>query len=121
MIRLTIYRPEGLDWAAPCLVYFHGGGFCLRDGDHGIPQYAAPLLARDFSNLPPAYVEAEEFDCFHDEGIAYAKALDEAGVEVQVENVRGTFHGFDFFNGKEISKTMVQKRPQTLRRAFQQS
>ena len=91
----------------------------LRDEDHGTPQYAAPLLAHDFSNLPPAYVEAEEFDCLHDEGIAYAKALEAAGV--QVEDVRGTFHGFDFFTGKEISKTMVQKRTQALRRAFQQS
>lgn len=60
-----------------------------------MPQYAAPLLARDFSDLPPAYVEVEGFDCLHDEGIAYAEALDTAGVEVQVENVRGTFHGFE--------------------------
>lgn len=90
----------------------------LREGDHGTPQYAAPLLAHDFSNLPPAYVEAEEFDCLHDEGIAYAEVLEAAGVEAQVEDVRGTFHGFDFFTGKEISKAMVQKRTQALQQAF---
>ena len=39
-IRLTIYRPEGLDWGAPCLIYFHGGGFCVRDADY-IHHYAA--------------------------------------------------------------------------------
>lgn len=247
-VRLTLYRPVGLDWAAPCLVYFHGGGFCMRDAgyihryvaryaegaqcevvfvhyrtadiapfptpfedcyaalrwvwdnaprlridpariavggdsaggalaaacalrsrdengprlcfqllvypvtdsrmetdsmrkytdspmwnarlnqkmwelylrdeDHGMPQYAAPLLARDFSNLPPAYVEVEEFDCLHDEGIAYAKALNEAGVEVQIEDVKGTFHGFDFFTSKGISQVMAQKRVQALRQAF---
>ena len=247
-VRLTRYRPKGLDWAVSCLVYFHGGGFCMRDagyihryaaryakgaqcevvfvhyrtadiapfptpfedcyaalrwvwdnapklridrariavggdsaggalasacalrardeggprlcfqllvypvtdcrmetdsmrkytdspmwnaglnqkmwelylreGDHGTPQYAVPLLAHDFSNLPPAYVEAEEFDCLHDEGIAYAKALEAAGVKVQVEDVRGTFHGFDFFTGKEIAKAMVQKRTQALQQAF---
>ena len=39
-VRLTIYRPEGLDWAAPCLVYFHGGGFCVRDVGY-IHRYAA--------------------------------------------------------------------------------
>lgn len=247
-VRLTRYRPVGLDWAAPCLVYFHGGGFCMRDagyihryaaryaegaqcevvfvhyrtadtapfptpfedcyaalrwvwenaprlrldrariavggdsaggalaaacalrardeggprlcfqllvypvtdcrmktdsmrkytdspmwnaglnqkmwelylreGDHGMPQYAAPLLARDFSNLPPAYVEVEEFDCLHDEGIAYAKALEKAGVEVQIEDVNGTFHGFDFFTGKGIAKAMAEKRIQALRDAF---
>ena len=249
-IRLTIYRPEGLDWGAPCLIYFHGGGFCvrdagyihhyaaqyaqgagcavvfvhyrtsdiapfpapfedcyaalrwvwdnaprlwldwariavggdsaggalaaacalrtrdeggpkpcfqllvylvtdsrmemasmklytdsplwnaelnrrmwelyLRDGDHGIPQYAAPMLADDFSGLPPAYVEVEEFDCLHDEGIAYAKALETAGVTVQLEDVTGTFHGFDFFEGKGISRTMAEKRTQALRNAFYQ-
>lgn len=90
----------------------------LRDGDYGMPQYAAPLLARDFSNLPPAYVEVEEFDCLHDEGIAYAKALGKAGVEVQVEDVKGTFHGFDFFTGKEIAKVMAEKRIQAIRDAF---
>lgn len=247
-VRLTRYRPVGLDWAAPCLVYFHGGGFCmrdagyihryvaryaegarcevvfvhyrtadtapfptpfedcyaalrwvwenaprlrldrariavggdsaggalaaacalrsrdeggprlcfqllvypvtdcrmktdsmrkytdspmwnaglnqkmwglyLRDGVHGMPQYAAPLLARDFSNLPPAYVETEEFDCLHDEGIAYAKALEKAGVQIQIEDVKGTFHGFDFFTGKEIAKVMAEKRIQAIRDAF---
>ena len=39
-IRLTIYRPKALDWAAPCLVYFHGGGFCLGDAGY-IHCYAA--------------------------------------------------------------------------------
>lgn len=90
----------------------------LRDGDYGIPQYAAPMLAHSFSELPPAYVEAEEFDCLHDEGVAYARALEAAGVDVQLEDVKGTFHGFDFFTEKEISRLMVQKRIGALRQAF---
>lgn len=69
---------------------------------------------------PPAYVEVEEFDCLHDEGIAYAKALETAGVTVQLEDVTGTFHGFDFFEGKGISRTMAEKRTQALRNAFYQ-
>lgn len=81
----------------------------LRDGDHGMPQCAAPMLASDFSGLPPAYVEVEEFDCLHDEGTAYAKALERAGVLVQLEDVKGAFHGFDFFMGKELAKTMEKK------------
>ena len=90
----------------------------LRDGDHGMPQYAAPALASDFSNLPPAYVEVEEFDCLHDEGVAYACALEAAGGAVHLEDVKGTFHGFDFFAGKEISRAMVERRTQPLRNAF---
>lgn len=90
----------------------------LRDGDHGTPQYAAPMLASDFSGLPPAYVEVEEFDCLHDEGAAYAKALETAGAAVQLEDVEGTFHGFDFFAGKEIARAMVKKRINAINRAF---
>lgn len=90
----------------------------LRDGDGGMPQYAAPMLAQDFSDLPPAYVEVEEFDCLHDEGAAYARALEEAGVPVQLEDVKGTFHGFDFFTDAAISRMMAEKRLRALRRAF---
>lgn len=90
----------------------------LRDGDHGMPQYAAPMLAHNFSELPPAYVEVEEFDCLHDEGMIYARALEEAGVDVQLEDVTGTFHGFDFFAEKETSRIMIQKRIGALRQAF---
>ena len=61
----------------------------------------------------------EEFDCLHDEGAAYAGALEKAGVAVQLEDMAGTFHGFDFFVGKEISKAMLKKRTQALRDAFQ--
>ena len=90
----------------------------LRDGDKGVPEYAAPMLASDFSDLPPAYVEVEEFDCLHDEGAAYAQALKAAGVDVQLEDVPGTFHGFDFFTKKEASQHMVQTRIHALRHAF---
>lgn len=90
----------------------------LRDGDKGMPEYAAPMLAAEFTGLPPAYVEVEEFDCLHDEGAAYARALQAAGVEVRFEDVPGTFHGFDFFTRKGISQVMMQKRVQALRQAF---
>ncbi len=90
----------------------------LRDGDREMPEYAAPVLAHDLSDLPPAYVEVDEFDYLCDEEIAYAQALQSAGTDVQSEDVPGTFHGFDFFNGKEISKTMVRKRAQALWRVL---
>lgn len=90
----------------------------LRDGDHRMPQYAAPMLAQSLSGLPPAYVETEEFDCLRDEGLAYAHALKAAGVDVRLEDVPGTFHGFDFFTDKRISRGMLQKRTHALRQAF---
>lgn len=90
----------------------------LRDGDHRMPQYAAPMLAQSLSGLPPAYVETEKFDCLRDEGLAYAHALKAAGVDVRLEDVPGPFHGFDFFTDKRISRGMLQKRTHALRQAF---
>lgn len=51
----------------------------LRDGDHGTPQYAAPMLTSDFSGFPPTYLEVDEFDCLHDEGVTYTKAQEATG------------------------------------------
>lgn len=33
-IQLTIYRPANMKKALPCLVYYHGGGFCLEDAPY---------------------------------------------------------------------------------------
>lgn len=86
-------------------------------GDH--PSWAAPMLAERFDGLPPAYVEVEQFDCLHDEGIAYAAALQAAGVSVQVEDVRGTFHGFDVFRKADLVKKQIEARSRALRTAFE--
>ncbi|MBQ7796336.1 MAG: alpha/beta hydrolase fold domain-containing protein [Lachnospiraceae bacterium] len=90
----------------------------LRNGDFGMAGYAAPMLAERFDQLPAAYVEVEEFDCLHDEGLAYADALCAAGVSVQVEDVKGTFHGFDVFEKTKATKRMIEIRCSALRRAF---
>ena len=90
----------------------------LREGDGGRPAWAAPILADRFDGLPPAYLELEQFDCLHDEGLAYAGALRGAGVPVQVEEAAGTFHGFDVFRKAGIVQTMIKTRSQALRAAF---
>ncbi|KYH25455.1 acetyl esterase [Halalkalicoccus paucihalophilus] len=56
--------------------------------------YAAPLLARDYSNLPSATVLTAGFDPLRDEGREYADRLESAGVSVTRHEYEGMIHGF---------------------------
>ena len=84
----------------------------------GIPRYASPLYG-DVSQLPPAYVETPEFDLLHDQGNAYARALADKGVEVDLNEIRGGIHGFDLLAANSsLSKDAMRRRIQFLRRVF---
>jgi cation diffusion facilitator CzcD-associated flavoprotein CzcO/acetyl esterase/lipase len=53
---------------------------------------ASPLRADNLSDLPPALVVTCEFDPLRDEGIAYAEAMEAAGVVVRQLPCRGQIH-----------------------------
>jgi acetyl esterase len=66
----------------------------VDDPAHRRNAYLAPLLAEDFSGLPPATVVTAGFDPLRDEGQTYAEALAADGVAVEHEHYPGQIHGF---------------------------
>ncbi len=67
--------------------------FINDDGDADDP-YVSPLRAKNFSNLPPALILTAEYDPLRDEGEAYGKKLQEAGVDVTLSRYPGMIHAF---------------------------
>jgi acetyl esterase/lipase len=80
-------------------------------------QYAAPMRATDVSGLPAAYIATAEFDPVRDEGIGYAVRLLQAGVQVELHQFPGTFHGSQVISAAEVSQRQIAGLAAALRRA----
>jgi acetyl esterase/lipase len=62
--------------------------------------YASPLQAtpEQLKGLPPAVIEVAENDVLRDEGEAYGRKLDEAGVKVKSTRYNGMIHDWGLLN-----------------------
>ena len=59
----------------------------------------SPLFVDTATGLPPALVIVAEYDPLRDDGIAYARRLEQAGVPVQLEHFEHSMHGFVSLGG----------------------
>lgn len=81
---------------------------------------ASPLLAKDLSRLPPAFVLTAGFDPLLDEGRAFAERLQREGVAVEYKEYEDMVHGFALFGGVvDRANEAIAECAGALKRAFQ--
>lgn len=84
-----------------------------------VPQYSVAARRTDFSGLPPLWIGVGTLDMFYEEDIAYAKSLQDSGVETEVLISPGAFHGFEaVFPNSSPAIAFKQAQLEALRKAF---
>lgn len=88
----------------------------LKNGKDGLEEYLIPMTATDVSHLPGAYIEPQGIDLLRDEAVAYAKRLEEAGNQVSINIIEGSYHGFDADTRNPFVQKVVQERIEHMRK-----
>jgi len=103
--RLWNARSNRMGWAA-----------YLGDAD---PDVAVPARRQNLAGVAPAWIGVGTRDLFHDEDLAYAERLRQAGVPCDVEVVPGAFHIFDIVApSAPVSQSFFARQSDSLRTAF---
>jgi acetyl esterase/lipase len=88
-------------------------------GAPAVSGLAVPARHDDLRDLAPAWIGVGTFDLFHDEDVAYARRLREAGVSCELDVIPGAFHGFDVvFSRAGVSREYRDTQVRVLGRAL---
>jgi acetyl esterase len=85
-------------------------GHYLANAKDAADWRASPLRAASLKGVAPAIVTTAWYDPLRDEGAAYAKALEAAGVRVRYHEGPGLIHGyFGLGDASEVAKAEAQR------------
>ncbi|MCR5741140.1 MAG: alpha/beta hydrolase [Gammaproteobacteria bacterium] len=82
----------------------------LKGGMKLEKEYLIPLKETNYKSLPKTYIEPQEIDILRDEAIEYGNNLKNADVDVIVNVIPGSYHGFDEDLDNDFVKDVVNKR-----------
>jgi acetyl esterase len=80
----------------------------------------SPIKGPCFGKLAPALICVAEMDILKDEGKAYARKMNDAGVRADVVEFKGVSHAFMYYDdildaGKEYHKVALQALSEALK------
>lgn len=91
----------------------------VPEGQDRRHPYLSPLFEKDLTGLPPAHIIVAEYDPLRDEGTAYARRLEAAGVRASVAHYPGMIHGFFSLPGWfDDARRALDEAAAVLRQAF---
>ena len=77
------------------------------------------MVTESLKCFPHTYIEVAEYDCLHDEGVAFAKILQTEEIPTELYEVTVACHGFETALKSTIVRDAMNRRIKWLQMVFQ--